>query len=351
VTDLSRIPQEHRARVEREMDDAAQAASTALWTAGGGVRACHEAADKARAAVLARYIAIADEADAAAAKARAGFVDDVFHARREMSDSAAAEAEAAARAEVWARRMAEVESSSATVEQGPFCEWPQCTRPISGPPRQGCGSPYLHRDGKWIGPGLPDVDAPPPDPVCRHLSLRALCPKCIKAAVRRVALDHGETAEPDAPHHVTPEDEPMVRVGVEQKEAIDTYGQRADGTRDRLWTLAIAPARIEDVTEPGAAMMLDALVRYLADKPVEALRAIAALVKTLPVGLEPSVNLGSRTQEGYDLIAGQPGARHGVTRFDEDDDELAYVSAVIDGVQFSARYRRPMTAERAQVQP
>jgi hypothetical protein len=106
--DLTRIPQEHRARVEREMDEAAQAASTALWTAGGGVRACHEAADKARAAVLARYLEIADEADAAAEKAGGDYMDQELFGNGVMT--AAAER---ARAEVWRRALAKLDGEKA----------------------------------------------------------------------------------------------------------------------------------------------------------------------------------------------------------------------------------------------
>ena len=44
------------------------------------------------------------------------------------------------------------------VEVGPFCAWPSCGAPLSGPGRPGCGSPYLHALHKCAGkhcPGLP----------------------------------------------------------------------------------------------------------------------------------------------------------------------------------------------------
>lgn len=53
-----------------------------------------------------------------------------------------------------ALREADAGAAATTVETGPFCEWPMCRAPISSPPFEGCGSPYLHADGLWIGPGV-----------------------------------------------------------------------------------------------------------------------------------------------------------------------------------------------------
>ena len=50
------------------------------------------------------------------------------------------------------------ELPASTVEAGPFCAWPSCGAPLSGPCRPGCGSPYLHALHKCAGkhcPGLP----------------------------------------------------------------------------------------------------------------------------------------------------------------------------------------------------
>lgn len=53
--------------------------------------------------------------------------------------------------------------AEAIVEAGPFCEWDLCLAPFAGPPRRGCGSPYLHANGTWVGPAPTDEPAPNAD--------------------------------------------------------------------------------------------------------------------------------------------------------------------------------------------
>lgn len=49
-----------------------------------------------------------------------------------------------------------VTAAKPIVESGPFCEWDLCLAPFAGPPRRGCGSPYLHANGTWVGPAPTD---------------------------------------------------------------------------------------------------------------------------------------------------------------------------------------------------
>lgn len=102
----------------------------------------------------------------------------------------------------------------------------------------------------------------------------------------------------------------------------------------------------------GARCMLDALVRYLATRPEEAVAAIARLVSTLPVGRQGRVF--AHTRGLFDVLAALPGARllhtppDGRHRY-----HLHGVTAIVDGVEFEAMYRReaePITdAQAAQI--
>jgi hypothetical protein len=116
----------------------------------------------------------------------------------------------------------------------------------------------------------------------------------------------------------------------------------AEGISGR-WQLGPLGRRVLTFTsDEGAAMGLDALVRYLADKPVETLRAVVRLVRTLPVGLGPQLNIGSCTEGGHALVAALPGARTGRSTTGPTalgpSRPLAYAIAEIDGVEICARF-------------
>jgi hypothetical protein len=117
------------------------------------------------------------------------------------------------------------------------------------------------------------------------------------------------------------------------------------------YTGDLSAQRKVDITgSDGARMVLDALVRYLADKPAETLRVIAALVATLPARF-PHLGLAGCDDRGaFDLVAALPGAR--TWSQPHEDGMLDVVTATIDGLDIRAGRRRPMTdEERAQVTP
>lgn len=109
---------------------------------------------------------------------------------------------------------------------------------------------------------------------------------------------------------------------------------------DRVWEVPPPAAPTLIITGPdGAVAVLDALLRYLADKPAETLLAVAALVKALPCGDSPSVSIGSEAPVACALIAAQSKAFTGVTST-TDGRPLAYASVEIDGVEFTARHTK-----------
>lgn len=80
------------------------------------------------------------------------------------------------------------------------------------------------------------------------------------------------------------------------------------------------------------------------DGHTHTLRAITALVKTLPNGLKPSVDLGSRSPEALAFVMSLPGAHPGKTHAaDETGDDILYAWATVDGVEIIARMRQPRT--------
>lgn len=242
MTDLSRIPEQHRARVEREMSAAWGAASERAddahppWTCEEvATNANIAAGEEAAAAVLARYLEIADQADAAAHEA---FMSRSTGDMLDREDDAKA-----ARLAVWSRELAKIDGEAA-------------------------------------------ADA--------------------EQAVRAAQRAH------------------------------------LDRTRPAFTGTVQTEARLDIHDAAGLRAALDGLVRYLVDKPGETLRTIAALVRTLPVGLCPSVMLATDNRRAFDLLAAQESptiADRGGSRS---------VWAIIDGVDFGAAARTPRTTlERA----
>jgi hypothetical protein len=245
--DLGRIPEPYRARVEREMDEAAEAVHMRRTRSLQGPADAE--ADQAARAVLARYLEIADEADAAAHKAADEARDP---ARNPHSDREwlAAERAKTARAEVWRARMAEVEREA-------------------------------------------------------HPIIVAKVP---------------EDAEPAADGSM-----PLV-------ECYRFFGNVTQGE-----TLTIS-------SDDGLRMVLDALLRYLADKPAEALRVIAALINATPHSGYPMVSLGTTERTGFDMLAAL-GSKVRAIDSTRPDHMLEYATHEVDGVRFDAAHTRPMTDE------
>lgn len=94
--------------------------------------------------------------------------------------------------------------------------------------------------------------------------------------------------------------------------------------------------------------LLTLLMGQLAGKPLEALRAIASLVQSLPHSGLPDVHLGSATRAGLDFVVSLGAERRVLTR---DDGPIEHASICIEGVYISALYHdrtaRPPSAEMA----
>jgi hypothetical protein len=222
--DLTRIPEPYRARAVREAQEAGATAGETAW-----------AQEAARAAVLARYLEIADEADAAVEKMRD---EDPGQCSYPSAYLHVDESERETRAEVWRARMAEVEA-----------------RPLIG----------------------------------------------------------------------------------------------IDPSRDVFTGTVDTEPRLDIHDDDGLRVAIAGVVRYLADRPAEALRAIAALVATLPARF-PLLGLAGCDDRGaFDLVAALPGAR--TWSQPHEDGMLDVVTATIDGLDIRAGRRRPMTDEERAQEP
>lgn len=79
-------------------------------------------------------------------------------------------------------------------------------------------------------------------------------------------------------------------------------------------------------------------------RPIDTLRAIVALVKTLPNGLKPTVDLGCRSSEALTFVMSLPGATPGKTpAADGTGAEIVYAWTTVDGVEIVARVRQERT--------
>lgn len=103
----------------------------------------------------------------------------------------------------------------------------------------------------------------------------------------------------------------------------------------RLQSAPPGPSRLVIDDADGFRMVLDALTRYLADKPLETLRTIVSLLNGVPHSAFPSVNLGSGS-EGVDLLTSLD-AR--VRTFPSSEGHpLTYAILEIEGVDITAVY-------------
>jgi hypothetical protein len=259
--DFTRIPEPYRARVERAMDEAAEAVHMRRTRSLQGPADAE--ADQAARAVLARYLEIADEADAAVEKMRD---EDPGQCSYPSAYLHVDESERETRAEVWRARMAEVEAKDAV----PMTPGATLTE---------IGGLIGYDESRWparlLVPGL-------------------------------------------------------------------TAGDPSNGTSWEGEIPAAAQLNIDD--DAGLRMVLDALVRYLADNPGEALRAIAALVNATPHSGYPMVSLGTTERTGFDMLAAL-GSKVRAIDSTRPDHMLEYATHEVDGVRFDAAHTRPMTDE------
>lgn len=425
TVDLSRIPEVYRERVEREMRQAAAAAFGASRLAGDPPWRQTEAHDHDAAAVLARYLKIAAEAEGAAARqytmtcAGGGYTpgDQIPETMRLVCEGSAN----AARAKVWADELAKLDARAdpvadmraeaaaardpmaarmmsmtaaawekaaernAPAEEGPLCEWGLCREPLSAPPRDGCGARGLHATpaprsfrvrftgeddaarlygvllGMQInfpraigvlgdrlepilealrGPAAPEVEEVPPE-------LAADAVQAVRAA-QRAHLDSTRAVE-IATRAIVEE------VGCDAEEAGSTAFAVIEALNGAGWDpiggrpvspdpaaaaaftgTARTEARLDIADATGLRVALDGLLRYLADKPAETVRTIAALVQTLPHGLCPSVTLAADNRHAFDMLAALPGAEVE----ERDIPPSTSVWVVINGVDFGAAVSR-----------
>lgn len=257
MKDLDRIPPPYRERVQRLCRSA--------FVATG---------PHAAAAALAPFLAIADEADAAAGDGL-----------RYGLDTATTTIDAqTARADVWARRMA---------EHGEHHDCPACTA---------------------------------------------------QTAAMRAADEAAEAADTDAPPAIEKGDAAQAVRSAQQAHLKATRAQAIEpGVHVTLHAFPDGSQELHVHTPTGLRLTVDGLVRYLADKPIDALRAVVALMKTLPVSLGGQIDLGSRNRLAHDIIAALPGAIAQETTC-RDGVRLAYALAEIDGIEIAARYN-PEPAE------
>jgi hypothetical protein len=112
---------------------------------------------------------------------------------------------------------------------------------------------------------------------------------------------------------------------------------------------SIGPETITN--ESGARMMLDALARYLAGKPVQALHAIAELVRGLPVqnppGCCPMLRLSASDAAVVRWLAVQPRAQVRVfsNLLPDPRDVIEVATVVVGRLEISAQHVRTLTAE------
>ena len=88
--------------------------------------------------------------------------------------------------------------------------------------------------------------------------------------------------------------------------------------------------------DDGLRMVLGALTRYLADKPLETLRTVATLLKALPHSPYLTVSLGTQGREGIELL--RPLGARSRTFHDSEDRPLTYAIFEVEGVEFTATH-------------
>jgi hypothetical protein len=262
TTDLSRIPEVYRERVQR------------LVTAARNATLCATNVNDPHAAV-APFLKIADEAEGAAARqytmtcAGGGYTpgDQIPETMRLVCEGSAN----AARAKVWADELAKLDA------------------PAEPPPGYWSTGVAVERKADPAS----DDDTVPPD-------LAADAVRAVRAA-QRAHLD--STSRAKGLHTGTVE------------------------------------ARLDIGDADGLRVALDELARYLAGKAPETLAALVALLKTLPLGYAPKIDLGGCDEGAAALavVAALPGAYTGATAR-ENGTPLYYAHAEVNGVEVTARH-------------
>lgn len=97
--------------------------------------------------------------------------------------------------------------------------------------------------------------------------------------------------------------------------------------------------------EKGASLVIDALVRYLADKPEGTLRAISLLLRAACPAPHQGISVGA-SEAAYNLVAALPDAHCGEQPSAvKPNATLRYAWAYIDGIEITARYTTPEDAQ------
>lgn len=325
TVDLSRIPEVYRERVEREMRQAAAAAFGASRLAGDPPWRQTEAHDHDAAAVLARYLKIAAEAEGAAARqytmtcAGGGYTpgDQIPETMRLVCEGSAN----AARAKVWADELAKLDA------------------PAEPPPGYWSTGIAVERKATPVPRAFP-VRFTSEDDAARLygvlLGVQINFPRAIGVLGDRLEPILEALRGPAAPEveEVSPD------LAADAAQAVRA-AQRAhlDATAG-AWTVGpLGPPQFT-ITGPDALrLVLDAVVRYLAGKAPETLAALVELLKTLPLGYAPKIDLGGCDEGAAALavVAALPGAYTGATAR-ENGTPLYYAHAEVNGVEVTARH-------------
>lgn len=280
-TDLDRIPAPYRERVQRVLDAATKGAI--------GVRAYHEL----RAAALAPFLVIADEADAVRARVSPEF------ATKSTPPLKIGEAAEAAAMKVWTRRMAEHGEHLAPPADAMRAEADEQRDPMAATMMRMTASAWTS------AAAAPEDDTVPPD--------------------------------------LAPEGFFFGTVSVNGEMVInDGQGAQAalDGLVRYLEThVSAMPVDLVQRAILALSMTLPAGPLAPTPEPVATLGVIVSLLRTLPIGRMPTVCLGGGAA-GYELLAARDGARTFTIAGTDETPPLRCVYVEYDGIEIKARCTR-----------
>jgi hypothetical protein len=358
AADLGRIPEPYRARVEREMNEARDRA----FKETPGVMASDDAegfADNVAAAAIAPYLKIAADADAAARAASVAVWGERHPTEAATVDimSEAKKAASAARAEVWRARMADVDAGEEvspdlaaaakraveSAQRAHLAGLHEAAKRLAG-----SSDPVLAAHGRASLAG----DLPP------RITAEYRAPDTRTAPIMALSFDTGRRAEAlvwAATYNAATEEGCSPTLAHRMADAakgemlrdsaptpLTTRPGVFEGDAWRVPGIS-GPVVLTIASEEGYRATVDALLRYLADKPGETVRTIAALVRLLPVGNRGRVF--AHTRAFFEVIAALPGARLVHSPPTEQHPRHVYgAEAAVDGVEFEGLY----TSEEAQ---
>ena len=307
-TDLDRIPAPYRERVQRIVTAAEAAAAEMAWPED-----VDHACRIARSNMLAPFLAIADEADAAMHRA----ADEARrnHPSAPDREQLAHDLGMAERSAVWARR---------TAEHGEHHDCPACTAQTAA---------MRERDAAPADAMRAEADEQR-DPMAATM-MRMTASAWTSAA----AAPEDDTVPPD----LAPEGFFFGTVSVNGEMVInDGQGAQAalDGLVRYLEThVSAMPVDLVQRAILALSMTLPAGPLAPTPEPVATLGVIVSLLRTLPIGRMPTVCLGGGAA-GYELLAARDGARTYTIAGTDETPPLRCVYVEYDGIEIKARCTR-----------